>query len=60
MDMPKSLHTVRALVIFAKELARLKNISQGEALLHVVALLGYREANDPHGVLITARKQLEA
>ena len=53
---PKSLHTVRVLVIMARQL--MQNQTIDAALNDAISLLGYENTPDSHGLREKAFKQL--
>lgn len=58
--LPKSLHTVTAIVQVAKYALMLDEMSNADAVQNAISVLGYAGATDPHGLVAKALKVLEA
>lgn len=57
---PKSLHTVRVLVVMARLIHRNRTISHRTAVHEAAGALGYSVLDDPYSLTEKAVKQLEA
>lgn len=58
--LPKSLHTVTAIVRVARYAQMLDEMSDADAVKTALDVLGYAGAPDPHGLAAKALKAMEA
>lgn len=58
--LPKSLHTVTAIVQVAKYALMLDEMSEEEAVQNAISVLGYCGAPDPHGLAAKALKAMQS